>query len=182
MNDIAKLLTFLNPQSEEEKEKATAMLGDLFELEEKELTAVIKEVEQLQALRKALDEAGIEDENVRAKIIAAVDEEEPVVAPEPEPALDLSQQIQDAVTAAMTEVADRLAALEERPGAVDAVKEIGDLLRRRSQDLPRPSDTAPVVEGVTDLVAKIDKHIGERPGPKHPLAGFSGGPGPSEGG
>lgn len=196
MDDIAKLLTYLNPQTDEEKEKDLAMLGDLFELGEKELTAIVKEVEQMQALRKALDEAGIEDEDVRAKIIAAVDEEPPAGEPPVvEPGgggsgeQDLSQQIQDAVTAAMTEVAERLAGIDERlvgveqhPGAADAVKEITKLLKTRSQGLPKPTESAPVVPGVSELVDKIDKHIGQKSGPKHPLAGFAGGPGSEEGG
>ena len=171
---VQKLMTFLNPETDEEKDQFASMVADIFEVDKEEVVIVAKQAEATSEVMAAIE--ALEDEGLKKKLLADLDTATPKKEPEPKK----SEDVEAAIAKALEPVLERIEAIE---GTASAMKELREALLTRSKDHVKPSETATPVADGDELLKKLEKMLDPEAGRgKHPLSAFAGGPSPAEGG
>lgn len=115
-------------------------------------------------------------------LLAGEPSAKPVPELEPTSALT-AEEFKAAVEEALAPLVQRVDALEQKPGVEQVVAEVKEIITAyKPSDPPKPSDTAPNVAGIQELIATLEKQLEGSTQGKHPLATFAGGPAVAEGG
>lgn len=184
---IQRLMSFLNPETDEQQEDVAKMLADIFEVDKEEIVAVAKQTEDVGKVEALI--ATLEDVDLKDALSAVLkkgkgkpwnegddeDEEEKRKKKELE-----EEGIEAAITKAIKPVLERIEAIE---GTASAMKELREALLTRSKDHVKPSETATTVADGDAILKKLEKMLDPEAGRgKHPLSAFAHGPAPAEGG